>query len=84
MLQVTLYLVPPHPDFPVGIVLSEMQGQVSKAVREKRKSDSVLLCCKVQLLWNTQEMREASIGIPCMSGPLFKWFIYRKFSFCGG
>lgn len=42
---------PPYPDFPVGIVLSVVQGQVSRAVREKRKSDSVLLCCKVQLLW---------------------------------
>lgn len=32
--------------------------QVSKAVREKGNSDSVLLCCKFQLLWKVQELRE--------------------------
>ena len=49
---------PPHLDFPVGTVLSVVQGQVSRAVRERRNSDSVLLCCKVQLLSKVQESRE--------------------------
>lgn len=34
---------PPHLDFSVGTVLSVVEEQVPRAVKEKRKSDSVLL-----------------------------------------
>lgn len=75
---------PPHPIFPVSIVLSMVQGQVSRAVREKKRSDSVLLCCEVQLLWEVQELWETPLATSWMPGPLFKWFIFRKFSGCDG
>lgn len=73
---------PPHPDLLVGIVLSMVQGQVTRAVREEEKSQcSAVLQSSASV---ESERVETQLGTSSVSGPHFKRFIYRKFSGCGG
>lgn len=69
--------------YPVPLTLTsqlELCSQRWKSSKGSERKEEEWQCPVVSHLWKVQESRETQLEMSCMSGPLFKQFIYWKLS----